>query len=450
MSRATHFPLRIIVLILAIAHLSSCAGSSEESTQYHCPMHPTYVSDGPGSCPICGMDLVPIPEASSPAEHEATEHEDGSGETRDPDGSAPHAQHGSVPGYSSVHATAEAIELAGVRTVPAVRGRLSRTVRAVGTVVADETRTYEVNARVSGWVEGISVGFTGQFVSKGDPLLDIYSPELVASQDEYLRARQAAERFAKSSLPEVRDGADDLVASARERLLSFGVPQTLVDRLDGTGESQRKITLLAPATGFVTTKNVLAGSRIEPAMVLFTISDLSRIWIDAAVYEQEAPLVQVGEAAGVTLPYDPSFKSAGRVTYIYPTLDIETRTIRVRVELSNPDFVLKPGMYADVELGLESAEGVLIPEDAVLDSGLRRVVFVKNLAGVFEPREVDLGVRSDGQALVLAGVAEGEQVVVRARFLLDSESRLRSAIGATSDAPSGSMPGMEMGAGDKQ
>jgi RND family efflux transporter MFP subunit len=163
-------------------------------------------------------------------------------------------------------------------------------------------------------------------------------------------------------------------------------------------------------------------------MTLFTISDLSRIWVDAAVYEQEAPLVRVGQAAVVTLPYDPAFRSTGRVSYIYPTLDPATRTIRVRVELANPDLALKPGMYTNVDLGIESAEGVLIPEDAVLDSGVRQVVFVATGEGVFEPREVTLGLRTDGQAQVLSGVAESEQVVVRANFLLDSESRLRSAI----------------------
>jgi RND family efflux transporter MFP subunit len=435
MSRISRSHLWIVILVLSLPWLASCGGGPKEAVPYHCPMHPTYTADGPGECPICGMDLVPIPKESPDTTHAAMKHEDTS--------------HGAVPGYSTVHASPEGVSLAGVRTAPAVRGPLSRTVRAVGNVVADETRAHEVHTRISGWVERLLVDFTGQFVGKGDPLLEIYSPELVASQDEYVRARRAVERFAQSSLPEVREGADELVMSARERLLSFDVPAKLLDRLDAGAEAQRTVTLDAPASGFVTTKDVFAGSRVDPGMTLFTISDLSRIWVEAEAYEQEAPLIRLGQAAEITLPYDPAFKSTGRVSYVYPTLDVATRTIRVRVELANPDFTLKPGMYANVELSLESADGVLIPEDAVLDSGLRQVVFVETGERVFEPREVDLGVRSDGQVLVLAGVSEGERVVVGANFLLDSESRLRSAIGAAGDASSGSMPGMEMGAGEK-
>ncbi len=433
MSRITLWTV-IIVLALTVPWIASCGGGSKEVVKYHCPMHPTYVQDGPGECPICGMDLVPIPKAAPDSAHAAMDSHEAGGATA-----------GGHPTHATVHATADAVGLAGVRTTAAVRGQLSRTVRAVGTVLADETRTHEVHTRVSGWVENLSVDFNGRFVRRGDPLLALYSPELVASQDEYVRARRAAERFAASSLPEVRQGADDLVTSARERLLSFDVPAKLLDRLDGGAEAQRTVTLDAPTSGFVTTKDVFAGSRVEPGMTLFTISDLSRIWVDAAVYEQEAPLVRVGQAADVTLPYDPAFKSTGRVSYVYPTLDPATRTIRVRVELANPDFALKPGMYANVGLGIESAEGVLIPEDAVLDSGVRQVVFVRTGQGVFEPREVSLGVRSDGQVQVLAGVAEGEQVVVRANFLLDSESRLRSAIDAAGGAAPSSMPGMDMG-----
>ncbi len=339
MSRLTLWTV-IIILALALPWVASCGGGSKEVVQYHCPMHPTYVQDGPGECPICGMDLVPIPKAAADSTHAAMQaHE------------MPDASMASRPTHATVHASAAGLDLAGVRTTPAVRGRLSRTVRAVGTVLADETRTHEVHTRVSGWVESLSVDFTGQFVRKGDPLLAIYSPELVASQDEYVRARRAAARFAESSLPEVRQGADDLVTSARERLLSFDVPATLLDRLDAGADAQRTVTLNAPTSGFVTTKDVFAGSRVEPGMTLFTISDLSRIWIDAAVYEQEAPLVRVGQAADITLPYDPAFKSTGRVSYVYPTLDPATRTIRVRVELANPDFALKPGMYANVESG---------------------------------------------------------------------------------------------------
>ncbi len=422
----------LVLLAAVLPWLASCGGDSEQALQYHCPMHPTYVKDGAGSCPICGMDLVPVP-APMPGPAPGVAPDTASGPAPNAAAHSGPTPESAVRGYSALHLTAEGVQLAGLRLAPAIRGRLAPKLRAAGTVAADETRIHEVHTRVSGWVESLAVDFTGQSVRKGDPLLTLYAPELVASQEEYLRAREAAARFAASRLPEVREGAEELAASARERLLAFDVPPRLLDRLDAGGAPQRLVSLDAPATGFVTAKEVFAGSRVEPGMALFTITDLSRVWIDAVLYEQEASLLRVGLPAEVTLPYDPAFRASGRVSFIEPTLDPATRRIRVRVELANPDFTLKPGMYADVSLALESAEGLLIPEDAVLDSGARQLVFVRRADGVFEPREVTVGPRTEGRALILSGLAEGEQVVIRANFLLDSESRLRSAIGAAGD-----------------
>jgi multidrug efflux pump subunit AcrA (membrane-fusion protein) len=343
-----------------------------------------------------------------------------------------------VDGHAPVEVSPDGARLAGLQTAVARRGTMARTVRTVGEVKADETRIRAVQVRISGWVERLYVNSTGQAVRKGQPLLSVYSPELLATQEEFLRARESADRFAASDVPEVRRGGADLLEAARRRLLLFGVPRSFVETLEKTGKPQRAVTLEAPASGFVTSKDVLAGARIEPGMTLFTITDLSRVWVEGDLHEYEAPLVRLGQRARVTLAYDPTRVYAGRISYVYPYLDTDTRTLRIRFEFDNPGLALKPGMYADVELDVQAAEGVLIPDAAVLDAGLRQIVYVKTGEGRYEPRRVTVGLRNDGQAQILSGLKAGEVVVDRANFLLDSESRLRAAI---TRAPAADTPG---------
>jgi len=335
---------------------------------------------------------------------------------------------GGVTGMATVEITSEGIHLSGVQTEPAVFERVARSVRTVGTVTADETRIRHVHTKTAGWVEKLFVNFTGQLVRRGQPILSIYSQELLASQEEFLRARETASRFAASELQEVRRGGEELLQSAEQRLRLFDVPEDFIAELKRTGQPQRAVTLLAPVSGFVTAKEVFEGQQIEPGMELFTITDLSRVWIEADFYEYEARALHIGQEAKVTLPYDPSRALAGRVTYVYPTLNPDSRTLRVRLEFQNPDFALKPAMFANVELPLEATDGIVIPDSAVIDTGERQIVFVSLGGGRFEPREVKLGVRSSGKAQVLSGVAVGDQVVTRANFLLDSESQLRAAV----------------------
>lgn len=457
--RTVTFPVLGVLLLLVAGALVACGGGSGESVMYHCPMHPTYVSDHPGDCPICNMSLVPIEEAATAANASPPQGAPRDGEAAvqyhcpmhptyisDRPGECPICHMDLVPietagaprgsaaagmppeGYSVVHASTEALRLAGVQTAVAVRDSVDRSVRAAGVVKADETRLHQVNTRVSGWVETLAVNFTGQFVQRGSPLLTLYSPELLGSQEEYLRTRDAVARLEESSLPEVRSGTRELLAAARNRLLLLDAPESLIRSIEETGVARHSVTLEAPATGYVTGKDVTAGARIEPGMTLFVISDLSRVWVEADVYEFEASRIALGAKAVVTLPYAPTYRREARVSYVYPTLDPVTRTVRVRVELPNPDLTLRPDMLADVAITAESGQGVIIPDDAILDSGTRRIVFVETDAGTFDPREITLGVRSEGRAQVLAGVAAGERVVVRANFLLDSESRLRAAI----------------------
>jgi Cu(I)/Ag(I) efflux system membrane fusion protein len=432
---------------------------------YSCPMHPEVTSDKPGNCSKCGMKLVATGKSDSPPPSEAAPPTEGHASNpaapaeherkvlyyrnpMDPTVTSPvpakdsmgmdyvpvYAEEGPVipaagiPGKATVEITSEGLRLAGVQTAPAVSERLTRSVRAVGAVTADETRIRHVHTKIPGWVEKLYVNFTGQPVRKGQPILSIYSQELVASQEEYLKARETASRFAASELPEVRKGGDDLAKAARRRLELFDVPDAFIAELERTATVRHTVTLDAPVSGFVTIKNVFEGQQIEPSMELFTIADLSRVWVEAEFYEYEAGSLRLGEKAAVTLPYDAATRLDGHVTFISPTLATDTRTLKVRFEFPNPGMALKPGMFANVELGAEAIEGVVIPDSALMDTGERQVVFVAMGNGVFEPREVRVGIRSGGKAQVLSGVATGEQVVIRANFLLDSESRLRAAI----------------------
>jgi multidrug efflux pump subunit AcrA (membrane-fusion protein) len=528
--------LAIAVVLIVGVVLAGCGKSPQAGVKYHCPMHPTFISDKPGDCAICGMRLVPIeekvapttvpaylcpmhPEVTSdkpgrcskcgmklvpagttgdyPKEHRTytcpmhpefltdnpNDHCPKCGmhvvekqaERRESDGksvSVSTGQEGAgqkkvlfyrnpmnptitspvpmkdemgmeyvpvyaneaapassgVAGMATVQITSDGIHLSGVQTEPAVVERVARSVRTVGTVTADETRVRHVHTKTAGWIEKLFVNFTGQLVRKGQPILSMYSQELLASQQEFLRARETAAKFAASELPEVRIGGEELLQSAEQRLRLFDVPEYFIEVLKRTGQPQRAVTLLAPVSGFVTAKEVFEGQQVEPGMELFTNTDLSRVWIEADVYEYEARSVHVGQEGKVTLPYDPGRQLVGRVTFIYPTLNPDSRTLRVRLEFANGDFALKPAMFANIELPVDATEGVVIPDSAVIDTGERQIVFVSRGDGRFEPREVKLGVRSSGKAQVLSGVAAGDQVVTRANFLLDSESQLRAAI----------------------
>jgi membrane fusion protein, copper/silver efflux system len=304
-------------------------------------------------------------------------------------------------------------------------------------VVPDETRIRHVHAKISGWIETLYVSATGQRVSAGQPLLTIYSPELLATQEEYLRTKETAARFRGSSLPEVRRGGEELLEAARRRLELFDVPRSFLARLDRTGKPERAVPLLAPASGYATGKEVFAGQQIDPAMELYTLTDLSRVWVEASFSEAEAPALRVGQPVRISLPYDAGRELSGRIGFLAPTLVAESRTLQARIELANPGLALRPGMYVDVATELGAQRGTVVPDSAVIDSGLRQIAFVETGPGAFEPREVRVGLRADGKALVLAGVAPGERVATRANFLLDSESRLRGAI---ADAPLAQKP----------
>jgi membrane fusion protein, copper/silver efflux system len=428
-------PVLLTISVAALLLAGGCAsdrdagGQAAGKTQmYHCPMHPTFISDNPkATCPICGMNVVPIPAETGGGGAAAGES----------------AQPGGVPGMAPVGLTAEGIRLAGVQTAPAVRDTVVPVVRTVGSVVPDETRIRHVQVKVSGWVEKLLVNTTGQVVHAGTPILAIYSPELLAGEEEYLHTREAAANLPATAAPETRERIDGLVRAARSRLLLLDAPESLLDRLDQGGPAERAVTLVAPISGTVTTKDVFEGQSVEPGMELFAVTDLARIWIEADLYEYEAHWARLGQRATVTLPYDPSARFEGEIRFIYPVLDPQTRTVKVRFEFPNQDQAFKPGMFANVELRPDAVEGLFVPEDAVMDTGVRQIVFVDGGGGQFTPRDVEVGLRSGGRVQVLSGLMEGEAVAIRANFLLDSESKIRASIAGAS-APAMNMPGMDM------
>jgi membrane fusion protein, copper/silver efflux system len=448
----------LVVFALCLVIALSCAKRESEPLQYHCPMHPTYISDRPGDCPICGMRLVPIETRTAPQQPqiyqcpmhpEVTSDKPGrcplcgmelvpvkreEGAPSPPSGrpaeGEPRSEQETPPGLSPVKLDKEAEVLAGIRTETAERRSMQYEIRTVGIVLPDETRIRHIHTKISGWVEQLFVSFTGQLVKKGDRVLTIYSPELLASQEEFLKARELAGRFSKSAIPEVREGGKDLVESARRRLELFDVPAGFMDELERTGVVRRSVPLMSPDSGFVTVKSTFEGQQVEPGMELFSVTDLSQVWIEADFYEYESRSVKPGQEATILFPYDPGRSFKGRVSYIYPYLNPESRTLRVRFDVPNPGFGLKPSMYVDVLLAVTVPESVLVPDSAVMDSGIRQIVFVSKGEGLFEPREVRVGLRTEGVAQILSGLTEGEKVAVGANFLLDSESRLRSAVGA--------------------
>ena len=426
----TVWVLAVVLLALGSgAWVTGCGKEPESATEYYCPMHPTYVSDRPGDCPICNMRLDPRPKpAAAPA------------------ASDPHAGHAGdadrtatgIPGRATVTLDARGRALAGVQVAVAENAQLERSVRTVGTVLADESRVQHIHVKTSGFVERLYIRTTGQFVRRGEPAFELYSPELVASQEEYLRVLQAARELSQSSLADARRDAEDLARAARRRLELFDVPDAFIAEIEKSGTAQRTVTMRAHAGGWVIDKNVVEGDQVEPATVLYTVADLSRVWVEAQFYENEAHLLHPGRSAHVTIPHDPGLRLAGKVAFIYPYVQPTSRTLAVRFEFANPDLLLKPGMFVDVSLDIAAEDGVVVPESAVLDTGERQIVFVVLPGHRFEPREVRAGPRSDGRVHILAGVAAGDSVVVRANFLLDSESRLRGALGAGAQGGHGS------------
>lgn len=323
----------------------------------------------------------------------------------------------------------EKVQKLGVRTEAAQLRTMDRLVRAAGRIEPDERRVYAIAPKFEGYVERLYVNFTGQSVSRGQPLFEVYSPELVSAQREYAIAAQGVESL-KDAGGQAQAGMKQLAESSLQRLRNWDISQEQVKALAKSGETKRTMAFLSPVAGIVMEKKAVQGMRFMPGEALYQVADLSAVWVVADVFEQDIGLVKSGAKAKVKINAYPDKEFTGTVTYIYPTLKAETRTVSVRVELANPGLLLKPAMFAQVELPV-TAKGqvVSVPVSAVIDSGTRQIVLIQQGEGRFEPREVKLGSRSDNYVEIREGVKDGEQVVVAANFLIDAESNLKAAVG---------------------
>ncbi len=354
-------------------------------------MNPGFKSDKPGKAPD-GMDLVPV-------------YDDGS------TSSSP-----APSGYANFSLPPERQQLIGVQTGVAEERPIGRTIRTVGRVAVDETRLYKVTTKFNGYIEKLFVDYTGMEVKRGQPLFSVYSPDLLASQQEYLLAVRAAKE------------SPGLLQAARERLHLWDISDAEIAALQSSGTPRKSLTIFSPTTGSVLVKTAVEGASVTAGEPLFEIANLDDVWVLADVYESELPFVRIGSSATMTLSYIPGRTWKGHVSFISPTVDPMTRTVKVRVEFDNRDGALKPDMFADVEIQQPPHNAVVVPASAVLQTGTRSIIFVVKGEGNFDPREVQIGTATDQYAEVLHGVEPGEKVVTQANFLIDSESRLKAAL----------------------
>lgn len=422
-------------------------GKEAPSTLYQCPMHPSIVQDHPGDCPICGMKLVKVEKDKVHAS--AT----GGAERRvlfyrspmDPNRTSSTPQKDEMgmdylPVYeneASATATGSGLvtvdidparqQLIGLQTVDVTQGPVGGAWRTVGRVAVDETRVRHINVKVTGFVEKIYVDFVGKKVRQGDPLFSIYSPDLLAAQEEYLLALKTRGALAKAGGAVTSDG-DALVAAARRKLALWDVPESEIDRITQTGEPTKTLTFHSPVAGVVTKKEVVEGMKLDAGAMPYEIVDLSSVWVLADVYESELRFVRENMGASLKLNAFPNREFKGKVVFIDPLLDPQTRTVKVRLTFPNLTGELRPEMFGEVVLLGEPHNGLRIPPDAVIDSGTQKVVFVAVGEGKFQPRTVKLGESDGAHVEVLSGLDPGERVVTRANFLIDSESRLRASL----------------------
>lgn len=383
------------------------AASPESQTKqmYHCPMHPTYTSDKPGDCSICGMKLVP---------------------TKPDENTSPPAN---VSEYATVKISPEKQQLIGIKKEKVLIRPLTKTIRAVGTIGYNERKVYDVNIKYAGWVETADCcALAGKFIKTGTPLFSIYSPELVTAQQEYLIALETLKKAEETKSGEMMKNAGQLVNATRQKLLFWDISEDQLVQIAEDGKPSKTLWVTSRTEGFIIGDELTNGKYITPGELVFKIVDLSTVWIETDIYEYELTSIGINDNAIIELPAYPGERLEGNLKYIYPYVNPATRTIKARIELPNPDYRLKIAMYADVIIEKELGEKTAIPVEAVMDTGKRRIIFVDKGDGFFEPREVKLGLKTETYYEVLEGVSEGETVVTSGNFFIDSESKLKLAV----------------------
>jgi RND family efflux transporter MFP subunit len=422
-----------------------------QGTVYQCPMHPQVVQDHPADCPICGMALVEVKEPSGGSAQSASAK---SGEReilywyapmdptyiRDEPGVSPMGMK-LVPEYGDDDSGSEEgviridpvqVQNIGVVSTKAEIADIARYSRTVGILDFNADNITWLNTKFEGWIEKVHVNYVGDEVKKGQPLFEIYSPELVTTQEEYLRALDYRSSLAGSDRPGTQRQAESLVRSTRDRLTYWDITDEQIDSLETSGQVQRRLTVTSPADGVVAEvmSEALEGMFVKPGMDLYKIADLSSVWVHADIYEQDIPWIRNELPAVVSFRNAPEERFRGKVLFLYPEVSRDTRTLKICVVVPNPQRHLRPGMYADVVVqGPPVRNAVAVPQSAVIHSGKRSIVFVDLGEGRFEPRDVDLGIKDETDRVqVLNGIAAGESVVTQAQFMLDSESRIQEAI----------------------
>ena len=403
--------LMIVLATVATLSVGGCGGRKDSSRGnqeaevqfYSCGMHPNVIQEGPGNCPICGMNLTPMGIPTGGTEETFS---------------------------STVKIDPTVEQNMGIRTAEVEKRDLTQTIRTIGRIDYNESKVAHVHTKFNGWIEKTHADITGQRVNKGQPLLDIYSPELVSAQEEYFDALKNVRSSGNDVSAGAANRSQTILGSTRRRLEYFDVSGDQIDDLERTGNVRKTLTVRSPFEGIVIEKHALDGMEVKPGMMIYTIADLSEIWVYADIYEFESPWVKEGLTANMTLSYDPGKRYRGKVQYIYPYLEEETRTIKVRLSFPNPNLELKPGMYANVEIETSPLRNVVaVPMEAVLFSGERNLVFIVLGDGRFAPRDITVGIESgNGFYEVKEGLSEGVKVVASGQFFLDSESKLQESI----------------------
>jgi RND family efflux transporter MFP subunit len=401
--------LALFCLLLAACG-GSDSGSGAKEAKYHCPMHPTYVSDRPGDCPICGMRLVPIKSGAAAA-----------------GGHEEHAAMETVPGRTTVMISPEKRQIIGLTTMEVEERPFHQLIRATGVVRHDETRLARIAPRFGGWVRKLQVNYVGQDVQEGQPLFTAYSPEVFTAQNEYLLAVQHERSLSNSPAAE-REAASGLLDSARRRLELLEIGPEEVRALEKRGKPDESLQFRSPVTGHVISRNAVEGKSFMAGEPLYEIGNMHHLWILASVPEQELMQVRVGQPATIRFESLPGEELKAKVAFVSPHMDPQTRRGEVRFEVENPSMHLRPEMWASVEMEVDAGQGLAVAASAIIDTGTRVVAFVDREDHHLEPRELKLGVRGDDYVQVLEGLKAGERVVSRALFLVDSESQLKAAI----------------------
>ncbi len=426
-------------LLFLLASNNSSSTVTAEKQLYTCGMHPEVVTSEPGDCPICGMKLVPIINSNSAGSGERkilywrapmdpNEIYDAPGKSKMGMDLVP-VYEDEEGGSAIVSIDPRVVQNMNVKTSVIEKKKLSSEVVTNGILTSNETTEYIVTTRVNGWVENLYINYTGQPVARDQKLMDIYSPELVAAQQELITALNYQTAVSNTSFKEVRQSGGELLKNAERKLRLLEIPESDIEKIKATGEVKTYVTLYAQSNGTVLEKNVLKGQKIMAGMPLLKVADLSSLWLTADIYEYELSKIREGSGAKIRFNYLPGKTYEGRVSFIYPTLDPKTRTAKIRIDIPNYTGELKPSMFANVIIrGKDLGSHPVVPENAVIRSGRKDIVVVALGRGSFKPQQVELGSYSDGYYQVLNGLSEGTKIVTSAQFLIDSESNLRAAV----------------------